>query len=84
MKDGYFSGWSIIGAETIDNINNVAWKIKTVSYRHGRRLNWGLVKVYLLVLQIPQRAFGKRPLIKTSMVIQLLAPLMTRPKMMAP
>ena len=28
MKDGYFSGWSIIGAETINNINNVAWKNK--------------------------------------------------------
>ena len=28
MKDGYFSGWSIIGAETINDINNVVWKNK--------------------------------------------------------
>ena len=26
MKDGFFSGWKIIGAETIDSVNNVAWK----------------------------------------------------------
>ncbi len=26
MKDGFFAGWSIKGAETIDGVNNVTWK----------------------------------------------------------
>ena len=26
MTDGFFAGWSILGAESINNINNVAWK----------------------------------------------------------